>query len=57
MIDALEVVILGPKTIAGLMTTISSSLSLARAQAAFSVIVFARGPQSCTHVHKNDKQH
>jgi hypothetical protein len=57
MIDALEVVILGPKTIAGLMTTISSSLSLARAQAAFSVVVFARGPQSCTHVHKDDKQH
>ncbi len=46
MIDALDVRSLGPNTIAGLITTMSSSLSLARAQAAFSVIVLARGPQS-----------
>jgi hypothetical protein len=32
---------------AGLMTTISNSLSLASDQAAFSVIVLANGPQSC----------
>jgi hypothetical protein len=48
MIDAVEelVMSLGPSTMAGLMTTMSSSLSLAKAQAAFSVMVFATGPHS-----------
>ncbi len=50
MIDAVEelVMSLGPSTMAGLMTTMSSSLSLAKAQAAFSVMVFATGPHSCS---------
>lgn len=38
---------LGPSTMAGLMTTISNSLSRAKDHAAFSVIVFVSGPQSC----------
>jgi hypothetical protein len=56
MIDAVEelVMSLGPSTMAGLMTTMSSSLSLAKAQAAFSVMVFATGPHSCSEDSTHD---